>query len=142
MSKKKSYFILALSILAEQIGTACLEASAGYTILKFSILTVLLYTFTYYTFCKILDQIDLAVAYATWSAVGSVGATLIGIWLFGQPMSLIGWISIAGMIVGVFLLNFFGTPKGEPREDPAEGLTEGLIESLTESLTKESEVAE
>lgn len=132
MSKKKSYFILALSILAEQIGTACLEASAGYTILKFSILTILLYSFTYFTFCKILDKIDLAVAYATWSAVGSVGATLIGIWLFGQPMSLIGWISIAGMIVGVFLLNFFGTPKEEP--DPAD--------NLKQDLTAESEVAE
>ena len=134
MSKKKSYFILALSILAEQIGTACLEASAGYTILKFSILTVLLYTFTYYTFCKILDKIDLAVAYATWSAIGSVGATLIGIWLFGQPMSLIGWISIAGMIVGVFLLNFFGTPKEESEEDPEE--------ERKQELTEESEVAE
>ena len=138
MSKKKSYFILALSILAEQIGTACLEASEGYTILKFSVLTVLLYTFTYYTFCKILNQIDLAVAYATWSAVGSVGATLIGIWLFGQPMSLIGWISIAGMIVGVFLLNFFGTPKETPEEDSTEEFTHDFKQDLTE----ESEVAE
>ena len=125
MNKKKSYFILALSILAEQIGTACLQASAGYTVLKFSILTVLLYAFTYYTFCKILDQINLAVAYATWTAVGSVGATLIGIWLFDQPMSLLGWFSIAGMILGVFLLNCFGTPKENPEEDSAEGLTEG-----------------
>jgi len=134
MSKKKSYFILALSILAEQIGTACLEAPAGYTILKFSILTILLYSFTYFTFCKILDKIDLAVAYATWSAVGSVGATLIGIWLFGQPMSLIGWISIAGMIVGVFLLNFFGTPKEDSKEE--------LKEDPNQEFMEESEVAE
>lgn len=137
MNKKRSYFILALSILAEQIGTACLQASAGYTVLKFSVLTVLLYAFTYYTFCKILDQINLAVAYATWTAVGSVGATLIGIFLFGQPMSFIGWLSIAGMVVGVFLLNCFGTPKEDFETDPAEDLTEGLAESLTE----ESEVA-
>ena len=134
MSKKKSYFILALSILAEQIGTACLEASEGYTILKFSVLTVLLYTFTYYTFCKILNQIDLAVAYATWSAVGSVGATLIGIWLFGQPMSLIGWLSIAGMILGVFLLNCFGTPKEDSEEE--------LKEDPNQEFMEESEVAE
>ena len=138
LSKKTSYLVLALSILAEQIGTACLEASEGYTILKFSVLTVLLYTFTYYIFCKILNQIDLAVAYATWSAVGSVGATLIGIWLFAQPMSLIGWLSITGMILGVFLLNCFGTPKEEPREDPEEDFKQ----DLKYDLTKESEVAE
>ena len=98
----------------------------------------MLYTFTYYTFCKILNQIDLAVAYATWSAVGSVGATLIGILLFGQPMSLIGWLSIAGMILGVFLLNFFGTPKEEPEDDPAEDFKQ----DLKQDLTAESEVAE
>ena len=138
LSKRNSYLVLAFSILAEQIGTACLEASEGYTILKFSVLTVLLYTFTYYTFCKILNQIDLAVAYATWSAVGSVGATLIGIWLFGQPMSLIGWISIAGMIVGVFLLNFVGTPKETPEEDS----TEEFTHDFKQDLTAESEVAE
>ena len=136
LSKRNSYLVLAFSILAEQIGTACLEASEGYTILKFSVLTVLLYTFTYYTFCKILNQIDLAVAYATWSAVGSVGVTLIGILLFGQPMSLIGWLSIAGMILGVFLLNCFGTPKEDP--DPAEDFKQ----DLKHDLTKESEVAE
>ena len=129
LSKRNSYLVLALSILAEQIGTACLEASEGYSILKFSVLTVLLYTFTYYTFCKILDKIDLAVAYATWSAVGSVGATLFGIFLFGQPMSFIGWLSIAGMVVGVFLLNCFGTPKIVPEEE------------FKQELTEESEVA-
>lgn len=133
LSKRNSYLVLALSIIAEQIGTACLEASEGYTILKFSVLTVLLYCFTYYTFCKILNQIDLAVAYATWSAVGSVGATLFGIFLFSQPMSFIGWLSIAGMVVGVFLLNCFGTPKQAPEDDSAE--------DFTHDLTEESEVA-
>ena len=88
----------------------------------------------YFTFCKILDKIDLAVAYATWSAVGSVGATLIGIWLFGQPMSLIGWLSIAGMILGVFLLNCFGTPKEDSEEE--------LKEDPNQQFMEESEVAE
>ena len=112
-STKTSYLILALSIVAEQVGTACLEASAGYTVMLYSVLAIVLYFVTYYLFGKILSRIDLAVAYATWSAVGSVGATLMGIWLFGQPMSLIGWLSILGMVVGVFLLNCFGTPKEE-----------------------------
>ncbi len=116
MSKGKSYLILAISIAAEQVGTACLEASAGYTVALYSILAISLYFVTYYLFGKILSRIDLAVAYATWSAVGSVGATLMGIFLFGQAMSLAGWISIAGMITGVFLLNCFGTPKEQRQE--------------------------
>ena len=119
LSTKSAYFILALSIVSEQAGTACLEASDGYRIASFSILTAILYTFTYFTFGKILSRIDLAVAYATWSAVGSVGAALMGVFLFSQPLSVVGWISIAGMVIGVVLLNLFGTPPDE--EDAASG---------------------
>ena len=114
LSRKSAYFILALSIISEQAGTACLQAYNGYTIASFTILTVILYTFTYFTFGKILGRIDLAVAYASWSAIGSVGAALKGVFIFSQHLSLVGWISLAGMVVGVVLLNFFGTP---PEED-------------------------
>ncbi len=116
MDRKYAYFLLAISILSEQLGTACLEASKGYTVLSFSVLTILLYTITYVIFCKILSEIDLAVAYASWSAVGSVGASLMGIFLFHQSMSLIGWISIIVMCIGVFLLNCYGTPPESSEE--------------------------
>ena len=120
LSTKSAYFILALSIISEQAGTACLEASDGYRIASFSILTAILYTFTYFTFGKILSRIDLAVAYATWSAVGSVGAALMGVFLFSQPLSLVGWLSIAGMVVGVVLLNIYGTPPGNTEDSSGE----------------------
>ena len=42
LSTKSAYFILALSIISEQAGTACLEASDGYRIASFSILTAIL----------------------------------------------------------------------------------------------------
>lgn len=126
MDRKYAYFLLAISILSEQLGTACLEASKGYTVLSFSVLTVILYTITYFIFCKILSEIDLAVAYASWSAVGSVGASLMGIFLFHQPMSLVGWISIIVMCIGVFLLNCYGTPP----EDSDDGELSDLNEEV------------
>ena len=118
MDRKYAYWLLALSIATEQIGTACLEASKGYTILSFSVLTLCLYTITYFIFCKILSEIDLAVAYASWSAVGAIGASLMGVYLFHQSMSPIGWASIFVMSIGVFLLNCFGTPAEEEEEAP------------------------
>ena len=111
MERKYAYLLLAFSILSEQIGTACLEASKGYTILSFSVLAICLYFITYFIFCKILSEIDLAVAYASWSAIGAVGASLMGVYLFHQSMSPIGWVSIFVMSLGVFLLNCFGTPE-------------------------------
>ena len=120
LSTKSAYFILALSIISEQAGTACLEASDGYRIASFSVLTAILYVFTYFTFGKILNKIDLAVAYATWSAVGSGGAALMGGFLFSQPLSVTGWLSIAGMVVGVILLNLYGTPPENAEESSGE----------------------
>ena len=122
LSKKSAYFILALSIISEQAGTACLEASNGYSIASFSVLTAVLYIFTYFTFGKILKTIDLAVAYASWTAIGSVGAAMMGVFLFSQPMSAIGWLSIIGMVIGVILLNFFGTPPEEEENKDKEVL--------------------
>ena len=122
LSRKSAYFILALSIISEQAGTACLEASNGYSIASFSVLTAVLYTFTYFTFGKILKKIDLAVAYASWTAIGSVGAALMGVFLFSQPLSVVGWLSIAGMVIGVILLNFFGTPPEEEEKENKEVL--------------------
>lgn len=116
MKKTWVYFLLGVSILSEQMGTACLQASHGYTILKFTILTAVLYTITYFVFSKILEQIDLAVAYATWSAVGGIGAALMSVFLFRQELSVIGWLSVIGMSIGVVLLNVFGTPKEEEGE--------------------------
>lgn len=64
-------------------------------------------------------KIQLSIFYATWTAAGTVSAALIGIFLFGQQISAIGWLAIAGMIVGIFVLNLFGTPK-EPMEKERE----------------------
>ena len=73
------------------------------------------YIVSYWLFAKALAKIF----YATWTAAGTVSAALIGIFLFGQQISAIGWLAIAGMIVGIFVLNLFGTPK-EPMEKERE----------------------
>ena len=125
LSRSAAYAVMGLSIVSEQIGTACLQASAGFTVLRFSVLTILLYALTYYTLGRILTKIDLAVAYATWTAVGSVGASLMGVFLFSQPMSVKGWLSIGGMVIGVFLLNLFGTPKEDAGTQTDEGKEAG-----------------
>ena len=73
----------------------------------------------FWTFSKTLKFVNLSIAYATWTAVGTIGATLIGIFVFHQIISPVGWAAIVVMVFGVFLLNLFGTPKEEPAEDKA-----------------------
>ena len=49
-------------------------------------------------------QIDLAVAYATWGAIGIVGTALGGLLFFGERLKPIGWVGMLVMAVAVTLL--------------------------------------
>ena len=92
----------------EQIGTACLEASKGYTILSFSVLAICLYFITYFIFCKILSEIDLAVAYASWRAVGTIVTPIAGYFFYHQRLTKTGVLGLIMIVVSTITLNLFG----------------------------------
>ena len=84
---------------------------------------VICYFVAFSLFSKILHIIDLAVGYATWTALGAIACAVLGVVLFDQHLTITGWVSIIIMAIGVFLLNLFGTPKEENEEKMEE--TEG-----------------
>ncbi|HHQ4552451.1 TPA: SMR family transporter [Aeromonas veronii] len=49
-------------------------------------------------------QIDLAVAYATWGAIGIVGTALGGLLFFGERLKPIGWAGMMVMALAVVML--------------------------------------
>lgn len=111
VSKPAAYAILAFSIVCEIIGSACLEACNGFEDKKLTIILIICYFVAFSLFSKILHIIDLAVGYATWTAVGSIACAVMGVVIFDQHLSVVGWISIIAMAAGVFMLNLYGTPK-------------------------------
>lgn len=113
VSKPAAYVILAVSIVLEIIGSACLEACNGFEDKKLTVILIICYFLAFTLFSKILHIIDLAVGYATWTAAGAIACAVLGVALFDQHLNLVGWISIIVMAAGVFLLNLFGTPKEE-----------------------------
>lgn len=116
VSKPAAYIILAFSIVCEIIGSACLEACNGFENKKLTIILIICYFVAFSLFSKILHIIDLAVGYATWTASGAIACAVLGVALFDQHLTIVGWVSILVMAVGVFLLNLFGTPKEEEAE--------------------------
>lgn len=113
VSKPVAYMILAISIVFEIIGSSCLEACNAFEDKKFTIILIVCYFIAFTLFSKILHIIDLAVGYATWTAAGSIACAIIGVVMFEQNLTLVGWISIITMAIGVFLLNLYGSPKEE-----------------------------
>ncbi len=121
MSVKTAYVLLVISILFEQIGTAFLQASNAFTLVKPTIITIFAYIATYVVFSRLLKKINLSVAYATWTALGTVSAALIGLIVFKQHISVTGWIAIGIMCAGIMILNLFGTPKEEEDKEKEGG---------------------
>ncbi|WP_206460632.1 DMT family transporter [Anaerovorax sp. IOR16] len=105
------YFYLFLAIVGELIGTTFLKYSEGFTKLIPSILTLLFYGFCFFFFSKSLININLSIAYATWSAVGLIVSALISVFIFKEGITIIGIIAIIIIAAGVIVLNLFGTPS-------------------------------
>ena len=116
VSKRTAYVILAISIVIEIIGDAMLTASNGYEHRLLGIGAVITILFSFFLFSKILHIIDLPVAYATWSVVGALVCTLLGVFFFHQHLSPIGWISMIVLAAATFTMNMWGTPS-EDTED-------------------------
>lgn len=106
--------ILALSIVIEIIGDAMLTASHGYDHALLGIAAIIAILFSFFLFSKILHIIDLPIAYATWSVVGALVCTLLGVFFFHQHLSPIGWISIIVLAAATFTMNMWGTPAEDP----------------------------
>ena len=120
VSKRTAYMILTISIVIEIIGDAMLTASHGYDHALLGIAAIIAIIFSFFLFSKILHIIDLPIAYATWSVVGALVCTLLGVFFFHQHLSPIGWISIIVLAAATFTMNMWGTPAEDPENAETE----------------------
>ncbi len=109
ISKKAGYIFLAASIVFEQIGTSLLGATECFTRILPTVGLIIAYFISYLLFSKLLQIINLSIAYATWTALGTVSAAVAGFFLYNQVISVAGWIFMIIMIIGIFILNFSGS---------------------------------
>ncbi len=103
--------LLAIAIGGELIGTTFLKYTEGFTKLWPSIITILSYGICFYAFSKALTHINLSFAYAVWSGLGIVVATLVSVFLFKESITPAGIGGIVLILIGVVILNMFGTPN-------------------------------
>lgn len=103
------YIYLAFAIFGELVGTTFLKYAAGFTKLWPSIGCLISYMVCFIFLSKSLPSIKLSIAYATWSGIGIVAATLLSILLFHERINYIGVLGILLVLLGVILLNLYGS---------------------------------
>jgi small multidrug resistance pump len=103
-----TWLYLALAILLEVSGTTCMKLSQGFTKLVPWALLFVFYTLSMGMLTLALKRIDVSVAYAVWSGVGTALIATIGVLWFKEPLTALKLISIGLIIIGVVGLNLGG----------------------------------
>jgi small multidrug resistance pump len=101
------WLYLTIAIVSEVIATSALKATEGFTRWVPSLVVVVGYAVAFYFLSLTLRAIPIGVAYAVWSGVGVVLVTVIGWYVYHQPLDLAAIVGIALIVAGVVVLNAF-----------------------------------
>jgi small multidrug resistance pump len=95
------WIFLSIAILFEVAGTTSMKLSRGFAELLPSIGVFVFYLCSAAAIVLALRRLELSIAYAVWSGVGTALTVLIGIVYFREPATAIKLASVALVIIGV-----------------------------------------
>ncbi len=103
-----AWLYLVVAIVTEVIGTTYMKLSEGFSKLTPSILVFVFYGLSLVALTLALKRIDVSVAYAVWSGLGTAMIAAIGLLVFKEPLTLVKMLSLLCIIAGVIGLNSVG----------------------------------
>jgi len=103
------WILMIAAILFEVAGTTCMKLSDGFRKLKPTIGLVAFHPLCFGCLTLAMEEIDVSVAYAVWSAMGTALISIIGFTYFKEKKTAIKFVSIGLIVIGVVALNLSGT---------------------------------
>jgi small multidrug resistance pump len=104
-----SILCLAAAIALEVCGTTALKLSDGFTRLGPSATVVVCYAASFFMLSLALRDIELSMAYAVWSGVGTAVVAAIGIFWFSESAGAWKLLCLGLIVLGVAGLHLSGT---------------------------------
>ena len=102
------WIYLTMAILLEVAGTTCMKLSEGFAKPLFSVLLFVFYFSSFAVLTLALKKIDVSLAYAIWAGAGTALIAVVGMFYFGEPVSIIKISGVLLIIGGVVVLNLAG----------------------------------
>lgn len=100
-----SWIILMAAIVCEVIGTTCMKLSDGFTKVVPVVGMCLFYAISFAALGLTLKNIEVGIAYAVWSGVGTALIALIGIMCFHEGITVMKVGGILLVVSGAVILN-------------------------------------
>ena len=105
LKRRAALLELLLAIASEQVGTAAMKASEGFTSLGPTVLAIVGYVFSLIFFGRCMRILPMGFAYALWVGLGMITASVIGVVLFKETLSLSVIIGLTIIAAGILVLN-------------------------------------
>ena len=85
----------------EVFWSTCLKLSEGFSVLRFSILTVIGMVFSFLFLSQATKTLPLGTSYAIWTGIGALGAVIVGVLLFKESVSPLRLMVVALLLIGI-----------------------------------------
>ncbi|NLK36913.1 MAG: multidrug efflux SMR transporter [Epulopiscium sp.] len=93
-------FLLVAGIF-EVVWATCLKFSHGFSKLNYSIYTIIGMIISFYFLSQATKTLPIGTAYAIWTGIGAIGATIVGVLLFHESMTLIRGFFVVLLLTGI-----------------------------------------
>jgi small multidrug resistance pump len=111
MSLTQAYILLAISIILEITATGYLKATEGFTRWIPSLISVVAISGCMFFMSHVMKILPIGITYATWSGIGIIALTLIGIVKYKQIPNLATLFGLSLIVIGVIIVNLMNDIK-------------------------------
>src|SRR6188768_2683160 len=87
ITANSAWLLLLVAGLLEIVWSASMKASNGFTRSNYTTITFVAAALSFWMLGLALRQLPVGTAYAVWTGIGAVGATIFGIVFFGESLS-------------------------------------------------------
>lgn len=98
---QKAWVYLFLAGLCEIVWAICLKYSQGFTRLAPTVVIFLFGYASFYLLSEAALSIPIGTAYAVWTGIGTIGAAILGIILFAEPVTWLRLLCILLILSGI-----------------------------------------
>ncbi len=87
--------------LLEIFWATCLKLSHGFSVGKFSVLTIIGMVASFFLLSQATKTLPMGTAYAIWTGIGALGAVVVGIIMFKEPLTAARIFFAALLLIGI-----------------------------------------
>lgn len=96
-----AWVYLFIAGIFEVIWVIFLKYSEGFSRLIPSVITIITMSCSFLLLSQAMKNLPMGTAYAVWTSIGTVGATVLGIILFNESLNLIRILCLVFVIIGI-----------------------------------------